>query len=95
MQVLIGTTNPAKRQMFERVLDGYPVSFITLSDLGITAEPEEMGHTPAENAAVKAAFYGRFADYVICKEVSEDGYLRMYDDIIVGGRDLYDGKIIH
>ena len=35
------------------------------------------------------------ADYVICKEVSEDGYLRMYDDIIVGGRDLYDGKIIH
>lgn len=68
MQVLIGTTNPAKRQMFERVLDGYPVSFITLSDLGITAEPEEMGHTPAENAAVKAAFYGRFADYVICND---------------------------
>ena len=35
------------------------------------------------------------AEYVICKEVAEDGYLRMYDDIIVGGRDLYDGKIIH
>ena len=35
------------------------------------------------------------ADYVICKEITEDGYLRLYDDIIVGGRDLYDGKIIH
>lgn len=34
------------------------------------------------------------AEYVICKEINEDGYLRMYDDIIVGGRDLYDGKII-
>lgn len=35
------------------------------------------------------------AEYVICKEISEDGYLRLYDDIIVGGRDLYDGKIIN
>ena len=34
------------------------------------------------------------ADYVICEEVSENGYLKMYDDIIVGGRDLYDGKIV-
>lgn len=34
------------------------------------------------------------ADYAICEIVDEDGYLQMYDDIIVGGRDLYDGKII-
>lgn len=34
------------------------------------------------------------ADYAICDIVDEDGYLQMYDDIIVGGRDLYDGKII-
>lgn len=34
------------------------------------------------------------ADYAICEIVDEDGYLEMYDDIIVGGRDLYDGKII-
>ena len=38
--------------------------------------------------------YSEPADYVICKEVAESGYLRLYDDIIVGGRDLYDGKII-
>jgi hypothetical protein len=38
--------------------------------------------------------YSEPADYVICEIVEEDGYLRLYDDIIVGGRDLYDGKII-
>lgn len=34
------------------------------------------------------------ADYVICKQMTESGYLRLYDDIIVGGKDLYDGKIV-
>lgn len=34
-------------------------------------------------------------EFAICKIINEDGYLQMYDDIIVGGRDLYDGKIIH
>ena len=39
--------------------------------------------------------YSQPADYVICEIIEESGYLQMYDDIIVGGRDLYDGKIIH
>ena len=39
--------------------------------------------------------YSQPADYVVCKIMDEDGYLQMYDDIIVSGRDLYDGKIIH
>ena len=39
--------------------------------------------------------YSGTADYAICAEMNEDGYLRMYDDIIVGGKGLYDGKIIH
>ena len=68
MQVLIGTTNPAKRRMFEQVLQGYDLSFVTLDDLNIHAEPEEMGHNPAQNAAIKAAFYGKYADYVICND---------------------------
>lgn len=65
MRVLIGTTNPAKLKLFEQVLEGYPIEMVCLRDLGITAEPEEMGRNPAENAAVKAAFYGQYADYVI------------------------------
>lgn len=68
MKVLIGTTNPAKLTLFEQVLEGYPVTFVTLRDLGITAEPEEMGEDPAANAAIKAAFYGQYADYVICND---------------------------
>ena len=39
--------------------------------------------------------YSEPADYAICKVVEESGYLKLYDDIIVGGRDLYDGKIIY
>ena len=38
--------------------------------------------------------YSDPADYVICEEVAEKGYLKLYDDIIVGGKGLYDGKII-
>ena len=38
--------------------------------------------------------YSQPADYAICEIIEEDGYLQMYDDIIVEGRDLYDGKII-
>jgi len=39
--------------------------------------------------------YSEPADYVICEELPDSEYLRLYDDIIVGGRGLYDGKIIH
>lgn len=38
--------------------------------------------------------YSDPADYVICREKEESGWLRLYDDVIVGGRGLYDGKII-
>lgn len=39
--------------------------------------------------------YSEAADYVICEPVeNDDTYLRLYDDIIVGGRGLYDGKIV-
>ena len=32
--------------------------------------------------------------FVICEEISEDGALRIYDEIIVKGKNIYDGKII-
>ena len=65
MQVLIGTTNPAKLKFFQDALSEYDVDLITLNELGITAEPGETGRNPGENAAIKAAFYGQYADYVI------------------------------
>lgn len=68
MKVLIGTTNPAKVTRFEEFLPDSGIEFLTLKDLGITAEPEESGGSPEENARIKAAFYGRFCDRVICND---------------------------
>jgi hypothetical protein len=44
------------------------IKFLTLKDLGITAEPEESGESPEKNARIKAAFYGKFCDRVICND---------------------------
>jgi hypothetical protein len=38
--------------------------------------------------------YSEAADYVICTDKGETGYLRLYDDVIVEGTNLYDGKLI-
>ena len=70
MQILLGTTNPSKVGLFKRMLEGLDVTFVTLSDLGVTDEPEESGKTPEENARIKAAFYSRYAPQsaVICAD---------------------------
>ena len=46
MKVLIGTTNPAKVTRFEEFLPNSGIAYLTLKDLGITAEPEEGGEQP-------------------------------------------------
>lgn len=68
MKVLIGTTNPSKVGRFEELLSGNDIVFYTLNDLGIVSEPEERGKTPEENAEIKAEYYGRFFDLVICND---------------------------
>lgn len=64
-QILLGTSNPSRADFFARQLEGYGVSFLLLRDLGIEALPDEAGRSPLENAMAKAAYYGRFHDYVI------------------------------
>lgn len=68
MKVLIGTTNPSKVTRFAEFLPDCGIEFLTLKDLGITAEPDETGRNPEENARIKAAFYGQFCDRVICND---------------------------
>ena len=68
MKVLIGTTNPAKVKRFSEFLPDCGIEFLTLSDLQITEEPEENGSGPEENARIKAAFYGKYCDRVICND---------------------------
>lgn len=65
MNILLGSHNPAKVDYFARQLEGYEVSFLTLGDLGLEKLPDEDGKSVLENAAIKAAYYGRFHDYVI------------------------------
>lgn len=68
MKVLIGTTNPSKLRRFEELLSGHGIEFFSLRDLRIDTEPEETGKTPEENAAIKAAFYGKYFDKVVCND---------------------------
>lgn len=68
MRILLGTTNPSKVKRFSDLLRGSDVEFVTLKDLAITAEPEEDGTTPEENAVLKAKFYGQYFDVVICND---------------------------
>lgn len=67
-KILIGTTNPSKVQRFRELLRGLHVQVLTPPDLDIKEEPEETGKTPLENARIKAAFYGRFCERVICND---------------------------
>lgn len=68
MRILIGTTNPSKVKRFEKLLSEFNVEFLTLQDLKIVDEPSETGSTPEENARIKAEFYGKYYDYVICND---------------------------
>lgn len=67
-RVLIGTTNQSKIGRFTALLAEANVEIVTPRDLHITREPEESGRTPAENARIKAAFYGQFCERVICND---------------------------
>ena len=68
MKILIGTTNESKVNRFKELLGEYGVEFLTLKDLNITDEPQEKGSTPEENAVIKARFYGKYFDKVICND---------------------------
>ena len=68
MRILIGTTNPSKVKWIASLLEGCDAEFLTLKDMNITDEPDEHGGTPEENAVIKARFYSRYFDTVICND---------------------------
>jgi XTP/dITP diphosphohydrolase len=55
--LLIATTNRGKLQEIAGILDGVPVTLLTLNDRDPIAEPEETGVTFAANARLKARYY--------------------------------------
>lgn len=68
MKILLGTTNPSKFKRLSDLLAGFDVELFTPSDMNITDEPLEQGATPTENAILKAKFYGKYCDAVICHD---------------------------
>lgn len=68
MRVLAGTGNPSKARRFGELLAADGVEVITTAALGIGASPEETGGDPIQNAVIKARFYGRYFDPVICND---------------------------
>src|SRR4051812_21732952 len=61
MRLLVATTNPGKLREIRDVLAGVPVEVVSLADVAPVAEPEETGHTFAENARLKAHYYAAHA----------------------------------
>ena len=43
---------------------------------------------------IRVVYHSEHEDYSICEIASESDYLQVYDDIVVEGKNLYDGKIV-
>jgi XTP/dITP diphosphohydrolase len=63
MKLVVATTNPGKIREIADILKGAvtrkgePIELVSLSDFPAIAEPEETGHTFAENSRLKALYY--------------------------------------
>ncbi len=57
MTLLVATTNPGKRREIDEILQGAPVTLVSLDAFPAVPEPEEHGTTFAENARLKALYY--------------------------------------
>ena len=54
---LIATRNDGKVRELRRLLADFPISAVSLQELGVTEESPETGHTFRDNAMQKAKFY--------------------------------------
>ena len=57
MRLLVATTNPNKLREISGILADIDVELVALDAFQPVAEPEETGHTFAENARAKAVYY--------------------------------------
>ena len=66
--ILVGTSNPSKVRFFQQFIEQEDVRLVTPAELGIAESPDENGSTPVENAVLKAAFYGQYAECAVCAD---------------------------
>lgn len=43
---------------------------------------------------IQVVYHGETDNYSICAQVDDPGYLQIYDDMVVEGKNLYDGKVV-
>jgi XTP/dITP diphosphohydrolase len=58
-KLLIATTNKGKLHELSLFLKDLPLQLVSLSDVGITDEPEENGKDYTENSQIKALYYSK------------------------------------
>lgn len=58
-KILVGSNNVKKRKEIERIICALDFETITPQEIGLQGEPEETGETFAQNAAIKAFYYGK------------------------------------
>ena len=68
--LLFATTNAGKVREVRHVLDGVPLTIVTLANLPAIEEPVESGRSCAENALLKARYYASAAGIATVAEDS-------------------------
>ncbi len=73
-KILIATTNSGKLREISNFLKDLPLQIISLSDLNISDDVEEVGTTYQENSELKALFYAKKSNL---PSISDDGGLEI------------------
>jgi len=74
-KILIATGNRGKLKEIQEIFRDLPFEFVTLNDLGITAECEETGASFEENAILKAKFYAEHINFKFPVVAEDSGIL--------------------
>src|SRR5262252_2353707 len=69
-RLVVATTNHGKLREIEMLLDGFPLTLVTLADWPGVAPPDETGRTFAENARLKAVYYAHHTGQLTVAEDS-------------------------
>ena len=65
MQLLYATTNPGKLMEVSKYLAPYRIALVAPTQVGVTIDVEETGHTLEENAALKASTYLKLLPHML------------------------------
>jgi len=73
-KLLIATTNAGKLKEISNFLKDLPLEIVSLNDIGISDDVEEIGKTYKENSQMKALFYAKKSNL---PSISDDGGLEI------------------